>query len=181
MNVQIVLMLPTKYFRRFRLQQKCNRSTDMNRSEAATVVFGYQSSIESRKPLSTYSVIDAGRIVWTAESMERSGVRPSVRLSVLSIDSSNGGRRVCYWAPCGQETSIAAGALRVPLPSHRPSIPALQEAKLRQLNWRTGNEGERRGGEEGMDGRAFQFRQKKFRFDSIRPSDKFAACTLIFK
>jgi len=57
----------------------------MNRSEAATVVFGYQSSIESRKPLSTYgpySVIDAGRIVWRAEYMERSGVRPSVRPSV---------------------------------------------------------------------------------------------------
>ena len=89
MNVQIVLMLPTKHFRRFRLQQKCNRSTDMNRSEAATVVFGYQSSIESRKPLSTYgpySVIDAGRIVWRAESMERSGVRPSVRPSVCPID-----------------------------------------------------------------------------------------------
>jgi len=77
----LVIVLPTN-FRRFRLQQKCNRSTDMNRSEAATVVFGYQSSIESRKPLSTYSVIDAGRIVWTAESMERSGVRPSVRPSV---------------------------------------------------------------------------------------------------
>ena len=29
--------------------------------------------------------------------------------------------------------------------------------------------------------RAFQFGQKKFRFDSIRQSDKFAACTLIFK
>jgi len=31
-------------------------------------------------------------------------------------------------------------------------------------------------------GRAFQFGQKTFfRFDSIRQSDKFAACTLIFK
>ena len=29
--------------------------------------------------------------------------------------------------------------------------------------------------------RAFQFGQKKFRFDSIRQSDKFAACTLIFR
>ena len=29
--------------------------------------------------------------------------------------------------------------------------------------------------------RAFQFGQKKFRFDSIRQSDKFAACTLIFE
>ena len=29
--------------------------------------------------------------------------------------------------------------------------------------------------------RAFQFGQKKFRFDSIRQSDKFAAFTLIFK
>jgi len=29
--------------------------------------------------------------------------------------------------------------------------------------------------------RAFQFGQKKFRFDSIRQSDKFAACTLTFK
>jgi len=47
------------------------------------------SSIESRKPLSTYgpySVTDAGRIVWRAESMERSGVRPSVRPSVCPID-----------------------------------------------------------------------------------------------
>ena len=91
MNVQIVLMMPTKYFRRFRLQQKCNRSTDMNRSEAATVVFGYQSSIESRKPLSTYSVIDAGRIVWRAESMERSGVRPSVCLSYRSTAATAAG------------------------------------------------------------------------------------------
>ena len=47
----------------------------------------------------------------------------------------------------------------------------------------------------GVGGRAFQFGQKKFRFDSIRfslridfflfdsirQSDKFAACTLIFK
>ena len=30
--------------------------------------------------------------------MERSGVRPSVRPLVPSIDSSNGGRRVCCWA-----------------------------------------------------------------------------------
>jgi len=29
--------------------------------------------------------------------------------------------------------------------------------------------------------RALQFGQKNFRFDSIRQSDKFAACTLIFK
>ena len=29
--------------------------------------------------------------------------------------------------------------------------------------------------------REFQFGQKKFRFDSIRQSDKFVACTLIFK
>jgi len=29
--------------------------------------------------------------------------------------------------------------------------------------------------------RAFQFGRKKFRFDSIRQSAKFAACTLIFK
>jgi len=29
--------------------------------------------------------------------------------------------------------------------------------------------------------RAFQFGQKQFQFDSIRQSDKFAACTLIFK
>ena len=42
----------------------------------------------------------------------------------------------------------------------------------------------------GVGGRAFQFRPKKFQFDSryridffdsIRQSDKFAACTLIFK
>ena len=33
----------------------------------------------------------------------------------------------------------------------------------------------------GLASRAFQFGQKKFRFDSIRQSDKFAACTLIFK
>ena len=32
-----------------------------------------------------------------------------------------------------------------------------------------------------LHARAFQFGQKKFRFDSIRQSDKFAACTLIFK
>ena len=31
--------------------------------------------------------------------------RPSVRPSVPSIDSSNGGRRVCCWALCGQEIS----------------------------------------------------------------------------
>ena len=42
--------------------------------------------------------------------------RLSVRLSVLSIDSSNGGRRVCCWTPCRQEISTdscgrrAAGA-----------------------------------------------------------------------
>jgi len=31
---------------------------------------------------------------------------PSVRLSVPSIDNSNGCRWLCCWAPCGQETSI---------------------------------------------------------------------------
>jgi len=42
--------------------------------------------------------------------------RPSIRLSVASINSSNGDRQVCCWAPCGQETLIdsckrrAAGA-----------------------------------------------------------------------
>jgi len=42
--------------------------------------------------------------------------RPSVRLSVTSIDSSNGGRLVCCWAPRGQKISTdscgrrAAGA-----------------------------------------------------------------------
>ena len=175
MNVQIVL--PTN-FRRFRLQQKCNRSTDMNRSEAATVVFGYQSSIESRKPLSTYSVIDAGRIVWTAESMERSGVRPSVRPSVCPIDRQQqrrpaslllGTLRTGDINSCGR----AAGAIAFPQAVYTCIIGG-QIATL----W---NEGERWGGEEGMDGRAFQFRQKKFRFDAIRQSDKFAACTLIFK
>jgi len=40
-------------------------------------------------------VLDAARIVCGAVSMQRSSVRPSVRLSVPSIDSSNGGRRVC--------------------------------------------------------------------------------------
>ena len=33
----------------------------------------------------------------------------------------------------------------------------------------------------GVETRAFQFGPKKFRFDSIRQSDKFAACALIFK
>ena len=32
-----------------------------------------------------------------------------------------------------------------------------------------------------LDTKAFQFAQKKFRFDPIRQSDKFDACTLIFK
>ena len=30
--------------------------------------------------------------------------RPSIRLSVASINSSNGDRQVCCCAPCGQET-----------------------------------------------------------------------------
>ena len=42
--------------------------------------------------------------------------RAFVRLSVPSIHSSSGGRRVCCWAPCGQEISVdscgrAAGAV----------------------------------------------------------------------
>ena len=32
--------------------------------------------------------------------------RPSVLPCILSIDSSNSGRRVCCWAPCGQDISI---------------------------------------------------------------------------
>ena len=45
-------------------------------------------------------------IVCRAGSMERSDVSPSVRPSVPSINSSNGGRRVCCWALCVQEISI---------------------------------------------------------------------------
>jgi len=43
------------------------------------------------------------RIVCGAGYTKRSNVRPSVRLSVPSIDSSSGVRRVCSSAPCGQE------------------------------------------------------------------------------
>ena len=53
-------------------------------------------------------------------SMKRSSIRPSVclsvclslRLSVPSINSSSGVRRVCCWAPCGQEISINSAAAR---------------------------------------------------------------------
>ena len=42
--------------------------------------------------------------------------RPSVHLSVLSIDSSNGGRWVCCWASCVQEIywSTAGAVLQAP-------------------------------------------------------------------
>ena len=53
--------------------------------------FAYQSYL---RPL-TASVIDADCIVHGTGTMQRSSVRPSVRLSVPSIDSSNGDRRVC--------------------------------------------------------------------------------------
>ena len=42
-------------------------------------------------------------------------VRPSVCLSVPSIDSSNGGRRVCCWAPCSRRRRSAAIAGSVTL------------------------------------------------------------------
>jgi len=48
--------------------------------------------------------------------------RPSVCLSVPSTDSSNAGRLVCCWAPCGRRyRSIAAGALRTPCCRRRHS------------------------------------------------------------
>ena len=57
------------------------------------------------------------RIVCGAASTKRSNVRPSVRLSVLSINSSSGVRRVCCLALRGQDISTdscgcAAGAVK---------------------------------------------------------------------
>jgi len=68
--------------------------------------------------------------------------RPSVRLSVPSFDRSSGVRRVCCWAPCGQEISINSGGCRVTSPQHvaapRHSAgnagSAVFTAKLRRLN-----------------------------------------------
>jgi len=57
-------------------------------------------------------LIDAICIVCTTESMQRSGVRPSVRLFAPSIDSSSGGRQVCCWAPCRKTMWIASSERR---------------------------------------------------------------------
>ena len=52
----------------------------------------------------------SARVVWGARSMKRSSVRPSVPL----FDRSRGVRRVCCWAPCGQQISIDSGGRRAP-------------------------------------------------------------------
>ena len=44
----------------------------------------------------------------------RPSVCLSICLSIPSIDSSSGVRRVCCWAPCGQEISINSGGRRHP-------------------------------------------------------------------
>jgi len=48
-------------------------------------------------------------------------IRPSVCLSVPSIDLSSGVRRVCCWAPSGQEIPIDGGGVGRPRQRRRSS------------------------------------------------------------
>jgi len=54
----------------------------------------------------THYTIDNAHIACGAGPMKRSSVRPYVRLSVPSINSSSAVRRVCCWAPRVQEIAI---------------------------------------------------------------------------
>ena len=57
----------------------------------------------SRKGTSGLIITEHG--LWNGRASLCLSVCPYVRLCVPSIDSSSGVRRVCCWAPCGQEIS----------------------------------------------------------------------------
>ena len=58
-----------------------------------------------------------------------------IRLSVSSIDSSNGSRRVCYWASCGQD--IAAGAVHATASAGSVTLRADRRRRLNSVLFAT--------------------------------------------